>query len=402
MPAAVGYFSMEFGVSEVLPNYSGGLGVLAGDHLKAASDLGVPLIGVGCSTARATSASPCPWTAGSSRPTPCSTRRACRCTCSDEVGTPVLVSVAMPGGRTLHAGSGSPRWAASRCCCSTRTSRRTRRTCAGSRTGSTAATRTTASARRSWSASAACAPCGRSAPPPGTPRRRSSTPTRATPATWASSASASCRSQGSASTRRWPPSAPARCSPPTPGARWHRPVPDRDGPPLLRRRGLGPLGAAARRVDRAGPRARLRGEPEHVQHGAHGPAPGPAGERRVQAARRGVRDMFGGLWSGFDPRGTDRLGHQRRARPHLGGPRGHRADRRPSPTDAVRRGDRRDQLWAARVAALAAGRRGPQAGPRGVAAARRLHPRAGLDRVRLRPGRAHGRFRPPGARPTSG
>jgi glycogen phosphorylase len=47
LPVAVGYFSMEFGVSEVLPNYSGGLGVLAGDHLKAASDLGVPLIGVG-------------------------------------------------------------------------------------------------------------------------------------------------------------------------------------------------------------------------------------------------------------------------------------------------------------------------------------------------------------------
>jgi starch phosphorylase len=47
LPAAVGYFSMEFGVSEVLPNYSGGLGVLAGDHLKAASDLGLPLIGVG-------------------------------------------------------------------------------------------------------------------------------------------------------------------------------------------------------------------------------------------------------------------------------------------------------------------------------------------------------------------
>jgi starch phosphorylase len=43
----VAYFSMEFGVSEVLPNYSGGLGVLAGDQLKAASDLGVPLIGVG-------------------------------------------------------------------------------------------------------------------------------------------------------------------------------------------------------------------------------------------------------------------------------------------------------------------------------------------------------------------
>src|SRR5690606_21538112 len=43
----IAYFSMEFGVTEVLPNYSGGLGILAGDHLKAASDLGLPLIGVG-------------------------------------------------------------------------------------------------------------------------------------------------------------------------------------------------------------------------------------------------------------------------------------------------------------------------------------------------------------------
>jgi glycogen phosphorylase len=43
----VGYFSAEFAVTECLPIYSGGLGVLAGDHLKAASDLGVPLVGVG-------------------------------------------------------------------------------------------------------------------------------------------------------------------------------------------------------------------------------------------------------------------------------------------------------------------------------------------------------------------
>ncbi|MFT7840094.1 alpha-glucan family phosphorylase [Saccharothrix sp. BKS2] len=47
LPEAIAYFSMEFGVTEALPNYSGGLGVLAGDHLKAASDLGVPLIAVG-------------------------------------------------------------------------------------------------------------------------------------------------------------------------------------------------------------------------------------------------------------------------------------------------------------------------------------------------------------------
>jgi starch phosphorylase len=46
-PAGIAYFSAEFGITEVLPQYSGGLGILAGDHLKAASDLGVPLIGVG-------------------------------------------------------------------------------------------------------------------------------------------------------------------------------------------------------------------------------------------------------------------------------------------------------------------------------------------------------------------
>jgi starch phosphorylase len=43
----VAYFSMEFGLHESLPIYSGGLGVLAGDHLKSASDLGIPLVGIG-------------------------------------------------------------------------------------------------------------------------------------------------------------------------------------------------------------------------------------------------------------------------------------------------------------------------------------------------------------------
>ena len=43
----VAYFSMEFGVEETLPIYSGGLGVLAGDHLKGAAELGIPLVGVG-------------------------------------------------------------------------------------------------------------------------------------------------------------------------------------------------------------------------------------------------------------------------------------------------------------------------------------------------------------------
>jgi starch phosphorylase len=43
----IAYFSAEFGIHESIPIYSGGLGVLAGDHLKSASDLGVPLVGVG-------------------------------------------------------------------------------------------------------------------------------------------------------------------------------------------------------------------------------------------------------------------------------------------------------------------------------------------------------------------
>ncbi len=43
----IAYFSMEYGLSECLPIYSGGLGILAGDHLKSASELGLPLVGVG-------------------------------------------------------------------------------------------------------------------------------------------------------------------------------------------------------------------------------------------------------------------------------------------------------------------------------------------------------------------
>ena len=44
---AIAYFSMEFGIHESLPIFAGGLGILAGDHLKAASALGLPLVGVG-------------------------------------------------------------------------------------------------------------------------------------------------------------------------------------------------------------------------------------------------------------------------------------------------------------------------------------------------------------------
>ncbi|GAA2418523.1 glycosyltransferase family 1 protein [Actinomadura vinacea] len=46
-PRAIAYFSPEYGITAALPQYSGGLGILAGDHLKTASDLGVPIIAVG-------------------------------------------------------------------------------------------------------------------------------------------------------------------------------------------------------------------------------------------------------------------------------------------------------------------------------------------------------------------
>ena len=58
------YFSAEFALHQSLPIYAGGLGVLAGDHCKEAGDLGVPLIGVGFMTRRATSISTSPPKAG--------------------------------------------------------------------------------------------------------------------------------------------------------------------------------------------------------------------------------------------------------------------------------------------------------------------------------------------------
>ena len=104
LPAAIGYFSMEFGVSEVLPNYSGGLGVLAGDHLKAASDLGLPLIGVGLlyrSGYFRQSLSLDGWQL-EQYPVLDPQGLPLQLLCEAD-GTPVLVQVAMPGGRTLNA-----------------------------------------------------------------------------------------------------------------------------------------------------------------------------------------------------------------------------------------------------------------------------------------------------------
>ncbi|MEJ3657079.1 alpha-glucan family phosphorylase [Actinomycetes bacterium KLBMP 9759] len=104
LPAAIGYFSMEFGVSEVLPNYSGGLGVLAGDHLKAASDLGLPLIGVGLLYRSGYFRQSLSLDGWQQEHYPVLDPQGLPLhLLLDGSGAPVLVEVAMPGGRTLRA-----------------------------------------------------------------------------------------------------------------------------------------------------------------------------------------------------------------------------------------------------------------------------------------------------------
>ncbi|WP_432250842.1 alpha-glucan family phosphorylase [Streptomyces sanyensis] len=103
-PAAVAYFSPEFGVTAALPQYSGGLGILAGDHLKAASDLGAPLIGVGLLYRHGyfrQSLSRDGWQQEhypvlDPDELPVSLLR-------EQDGTPARVTLALPAGRLLHA-----------------------------------------------------------------------------------------------------------------------------------------------------------------------------------------------------------------------------------------------------------------------------------------------------------
>jgi starch phosphorylase len=103
-PEAVAYFSMEFGVTEALPNYSGGLGVLAGDHLKAASDLGVPIIGVGLLYRAGYFRQAISLDGWQVEHYPVIDPNAFPLELLVEPnGEPVLVDVAMPGGRELRA-----------------------------------------------------------------------------------------------------------------------------------------------------------------------------------------------------------------------------------------------------------------------------------------------------------
>ncbi|MGH3939185.1 MAG: alpha-glucan family phosphorylase [Pseudonocardiaceae bacterium] len=104
LPSSIAYFSMEFGVTEVLPNYSGGLGVLAGDHLKAASDLGVPLIGVGLLYRSGYFRQSLSLDGWQQEHYPALDPQGLPLhLVSDATGMPLVVRVGMPGGRVLRA-----------------------------------------------------------------------------------------------------------------------------------------------------------------------------------------------------------------------------------------------------------------------------------------------------------
>ncbi|MFG2884349.1 glycosyltransferase family 1 protein [Streptomyces sp. NPDC048297] len=104
LPAAVAYFSPEFGITAALPQYSGGLGILAGDHLKAASDLGVPLIGVGLLYRHGYFRQTLSRDGWQQEHYPVLDPNELPLTLLKETdGSPAQLSLALPGGKALHA-----------------------------------------------------------------------------------------------------------------------------------------------------------------------------------------------------------------------------------------------------------------------------------------------------------
>ena len=127
-PRAIAYFSPEFGITAVLPQYSGGLGILAGDHLKAASDLGVPLIGVGLLYRHGYFRQSLSREGWQQEPYPVLDPDGLPLTLLREAGRQPRARSGSPCPATTSwtRRSGSPRSGGCRCCCSTPTSRTTR------------------------------------------------------------------------------------------------------------------------------------------------------------------------------------------------------------------------------------------------------------------------------------
>ena len=412
-PRAIGYFSPEFGITAVLPQYSGGLGILAGDHLKAASDLGVPLVGVGLLYKHGyfkQSLSREGWQQETypvldPDELPLSLLR-------EDDGTRATVSIEMPGGPDLVARiwvasvgrvplllldsdvEGNPdhyREVTDRLYGGTK-EHRLQPGAAARRGRRTSPARVLPHHRRTRA---------RGLPHQRGPRRlpRPRADPRADRRRGRSEARLGHRGRGLPRVHRLH-HAHA-------GARRHRPLPARARRAVLRRQR--PDGRHPRRQG-ARPRHRgLRGRRRHrLQHGRDGLPSRPARQRRLGAARprqpRHVQRPVAGVRRG---RGTDRLDHERRARADLGRARGHRAGRlaRRRPRRRRRRlllprgrpGARhRDLGGQARAARAARPRRAPSADqvqPR----PRHRQGRARLGRLAARPRRADDRLRAPGA-----
>ncbi len=190
----IAYFCAEYGVHESLGIYSGGLGVLAGDHMKSASDMALPFVGVGLLYRKGYFRQSIDADGHQEHNYPdYDLSRLPLSRVQDENGLPLTVPSSCPGA-TCRSPSGWPRSGACRSCCWTRTSPRTPTRTARSPTSCTCAAARCACTRSSCWASAACAPSGPWAcsPPSGTS-------TRATPR--------SCWPSGPAST--WPPARPS-------------------------------------------------------------------------------------------------------------------------------------------------------------------------------------------------
>ncbi|GAA1875080.1 glycosyltransferase family 1 protein [Actinomadura bangladeshensis] len=103
-PSSIAYFSPEYGITAALPQYSGGLGILAGDHLKTASDLGVPILGVGLLYRHgyfSQSLSPDGWQL--ERYPPIDPNGLPLTLLRERDGTPVHVTIGLPKGHALRA-----------------------------------------------------------------------------------------------------------------------------------------------------------------------------------------------------------------------------------------------------------------------------------------------------------
>ena len=411
-PAAVAYFSPEYGIASALPQYSGGLGILAGDHLKAASDLGVPLIGVGLLYRHGYFSQSLSTEGWQQEHYPG----------ADPNGLPLTLlrggrRVAGPGRGHAGRGLGAGRAGVAR----------------PGGPGAAAAARLLRGGERARPAGGhrpplrrrerAPAPAGAAAGDRGSaggagvlradrPSAAGGLPHQRGPCRLPRPGADPRVRAGRAELRRGDRGVPgrARCSPRTP--RW-RPASTGSPATLVEQHFGGPAGDPALPTDRVlalGAETYPGGDPEVFNMAVMGMRLAQRVNGVQPAARPGepgdVRGPVAGLRSG---RGADRVGHQRGARRHLGGAGDPGAGGRRWRVLRPGAGRGRRGLGAGRGGrpGPAVGDPPPAAGPAGgpgagaapgiLAAARRVRCRAGLGPGRARPQRADHRLRPPGS-----